>query len=129
MPVIQFTPADVLRSKILDTGWYGSLIKKVEAAASKNGDSVNYTVTFEIENMEGKEIERYFNSKAISMLLPLIAAVTGKQIKAENFQFDTDELVNKKVDCKVVTEIYEGRPVNKVTEFVPYGKGKELQPF
>lgn len=131
MPIIKITAADVLKSKTLDAGWYGSEIIKVESSSTttEKGPSINYILTFLIENSEGKEIERYFNSKAIGMICPLIAAATGKQIKPEEFTFDLDELLHKKVDSKLEVDIYQGRPTNKINEWVPYGRGKELQPF
>ena len=131
MPIIKFTPADVLRGKTLEAGWYGSEITKIETSATTTdkGPSLNYIVTFLIEGADGKEVDRYFNSKAIGMMCPLIAAATGKVIKPEEFAFDTDELLHKKVDTKLEVEMYQGRPSNKPTEWVPYGRGKEMQPF
>jgi hypothetical protein len=131
MPIIRFTPADVLKAKTLEAGWYGSEIIKIDSASTTTdkGSSINYIFTFLIENSEGKEIERYFNSKAVGMMCPLIAAATGKIVKPENFDFDTDELLHKKVDSKLDVEIYQGRPQNKINEWVAYGKGKQLQPF
>lgn len=127
MPIIKITAADIQKNKNLENGWYGAQISKVgDLEKSSKGDSVNLKVTFTIDNTDGKEIERYYNSKAMGMIVPLVEAIRNNgPIPPADFALDTDELLNKKIDVKVVNEIYEGRPVNKIEGFLPYGKGKE----
>lgn len=125
MPLLKFTAADVLRTKVLEKGWYNVQVKTVsDFTTSKAGDSNNIKITFLVEGTEGKEIERTYNSKAMSMMIPLIAACTGQVIKPENFDFDTDTLKGKKCDGKIDIEMYEGNPKNVLNDFVPHGKGK-----
>ncbi len=128
MPIINITAADVLKSRNIDPAWYGATITKIgDLIASSAGDSVNCKITFTIEGTEGKEIDRTYNSKAIGMIIPLFAAVKGVDISTitpENFQINTDELLNKKVDVKVVLEQYQGRYTNKVEDVLAYGKGR-----
>lgn len=134
MPLISFTKADILRSKLLEAGWYGMTIKSFsEPTKSSGGDSVNWIVTFTLDEIpgvvpEGKELERYYNSKAKSMMLPLISAALEKTIDPANFDLDGSMLVGKKVDNRVAVENYEGRLINKISDdFVPYGKSKTMQ--
>lgn len=131
MPVINFTKADVLRSRNLESDkWYSWQIARVEGPkASKGGDSYNYTVVLSLidhsPETDGKEINRMYNTKAISMMIPLIAAVKGinqDEIEADKFTFDLDELVGKKIDGKHKLENYEGSLIPKVEEYLPYKK-------
>jgi len=131
MPIIKITAADIQKQKTLEVGWYSAQITKVsEFTTSKKGDSVNLTVTFLIDGTEGREIDRVYNSKSMGMIVPLIEAVKGKPVEPKDFDYDTSMLVAAKLDVKVVVEIYEGRLLNKIESYLPYGKGKEVQaPF
>jgi hypothetical protein len=127
LPVIQFTIADVLRTKVLEEGWYSFLISDVTGPTpNSKKDGVNYTITFTLIDAgerDGKEIKRVFSNKAISMMIPLVAAargITEDQIPKEGFSFDTDELVGKKIDGKATPNVYEGQINNKVEIYMPY---------
>ncbi len=128
MPVIKFETKDVLKSKVLEDKWYSFEIREIPAAVvNAGGDGFNYKVRFALidagEEMNGKEIERTFSSKAIGMMIPLVAAARGiplSDIPVEGFQLDTDELVGKKIDGHCKIEIYNGNPNNKVEEYAPY---------
>lgn len=125
MPVIAFSKADVLRTKTVDTGWYEATITRIDGPKeAKSGGSLNFDVIFtlgEKSPIPGKELNRTFNSKAISMMIPLVAAAKGEAVNENGFQLDTDDLLNKKVDIKVVVDTYEGQLLNKVEEFLPHG--------
>jgi hypothetical protein len=122
MPIIKVTEADLAKSKLLDPGYYGSQIVKVSGLEkSKSGDSLNQIITFRIDSA-GKEIDHYFSSKAFGMIGPLHKAVFGTDMVAG--EFDTDTLLNKKVDVKVITDNYQGSLNNKIEGWVPYGAGK-----
>jgi hypothetical protein len=134
VPVIQFSTADVLRNKVLPEGWYSWLISAIEGPTpNSKKDGVNYTAVFTLIEQgeeDGKEIRRVFSSKAMSMMIPLAAAVKGMtidQIPKEGFALDTDELVGKKVDGKVKTDVYEGQMKNVVEEYMPYKAGKAMK--
>ena len=133
MPVIQFTTADVLRAKTLEEGYYSFLISGVLGPATdKSGSGVNYkfqhTLIDVSPEMDGKVIDINFSSKAISMMIPCIEAANGGgKVAKEGFSFNTDDVIGKKVDAKVVVEIYNGQPKNDISAWFPYkgvvGKG------
>ena len=125
MPIIQFTTADVLRSKLLPEGFYSFKIAKVDGPKeNKAKDGFNFVFKFELidagEGLDGKVIEHTFSNKAMSMMLPCISAVKGTTIEPKDFVFDTDEVVNAKVDCKVIQDTYEGQLNNKIFAWFPY---------
>jgi len=123
MPLIKFTAADVLRNKVLDAGWFGAEIVKVnDWKASKDGESQNLLVTFRIDKTDGKEIEINFNSKQLNRLIPLCSAATLQEFKPEDFVFNTDDLFGKKVDVEVVHKEYQGNIGNDIKNYLPYGK-------
>lgn len=132
MPILKITAADIAKSKVVPEGWYGLEVVRVsDFITSSKGDSANVVVSFRVEGTDGKELDRYYNTKAIGMVIPLVEAVRGKKVDPEDFEFDTDELKGKKVDNKIVQEVYEGRIINKVSDnFLPYGQGKNQKtPF
>lgn len=131
MPKISFTPADILKGKLLDAGWYGAKIVKVADDWSPSADkqSSNLKVTYEIKGTGGKEIDHTFNSKAIGMMIPLLSAIKGHEIKPEAMEFDSKELLGKDIDVNVIQDTYNGMLNNKVTGYLPAGKGKSAQTY
>ncbi len=128
MPIIKFETKDILRSKVLEAKWYSWEVRDIGApVANDKGDGYNYKVRFSLidagEDLNGKEVERTFSSKAIGMMIPLVAAARSVKltdIPVEGFQIDTDELVGKKIDGNCKIDIYNGNPNNKVEEYAPY---------
>ena len=134
MPIIKITAADLKKTENSEPGWYGATISKIgDLKTSSKGDSVNLTISFLLEGSGGKELDHNFNSKLIGTINPLIAATNGNGIKlkeGEEINFDTDNLLGKKLDVKVIVDIYNGIPINKIDGFLPYGKGRNQQtPF
>ena len=131
MPIIKVTAADVLRGKLLDEAWYGLVIKGAsDWKKAKTGDSVNCTVTFLVENTEGKEIDYVINSTGLGFHVPLFSALAGKKLDPKDLEIDTSDWAGKKVDGKIKQDLYDGRLNNKIVDFVPYGQGKsQTAPF
>jgi hypothetical protein len=136
MPIIKITAADLKKTQNLEPGWRSAVIVRVgDLKTSSKGDSINCPVTFLIEGTDGKELEVSFNSKLIGLIKPLIEAASNGtqklQLKeGEEMTFNTDELVGKKVDVKIITDVYNGVPINKIDGYLPAGKGKGQQsPF
>jgi hypothetical protein len=137
MPMIVFSKADILRSQTMESQWASFEFSNV-MGPTKNaaGDGYNYVVQFTLTDfkpnpeLNGKEFKRTFSSKAMGMMIPLVAAVRNVDVQSikDEFNFDTDELKGKKLDGKISLEMYEGRPTNKVEEYLAYGKGVNMQP-
>ena len=56
-------------------------------------------------------------------MIPLVAAVQGKKLEElpkADFDFDTDQLVGKKVDGKYTLENYNGQLNGRVETYSPY---------
>lgn len=138
MPLINFTPGDILRQKLIPEGWYGAKITQILGPKqSSKGDSINFDFDFTLDEKSpapGKVITRTFNSKAIGMLVPLIAACRGVTVETITNDptalktFDTEECLNKQIDVKVIRDLYEGQMSNKVDGFLPRGMGSSI-PF
>lgn len=127
MPVINVTKGDILASStIQEVGYYSMVVSKIDLETSKNGDSTNIIVNCEViddPKWEGKQIRTYFNSKGIGNILPLYAATTGVKLDGAG-ALNTDDMVGKKFDGKIGTRPYEGRLVNEIQDYLPYGAGK-----
>jgi hypothetical protein len=129
MPIIKITRADIEKLKTLEGGWYGATITKVsDPTPSNDKQSINTIVTITID-IVGKEMNQYFNSKLIAMIIPLYEAVMGKRI-TEELDLDTGHLLGKKLDVKLTTEIYKGNSQNAIEGYLPYGAGaNQKAPF
>lgn len=135
MPIIRFSKADILRSQTMEQQWASFEITATGSRKNDAGDGTNYDITFSLiehknPDLNGKEFKRTFSSKAIGMMIPLIAAVEDKDVNTikEEFDFDIDMLRGRKVDGKIITDVYNNRPTNKVEEYLPYKKGVNMQP-
>src|SRR5678816_1111613 len=125
MPAIVFSKADILRSQLMESQWASFDISAVTGPTkNSNGDGYNYVVHLTLTeykpnpDLNGKEFKRTFSSKAMGMMIPLVAAVKNVDVNTikDEFTFDTDELKGKKVDGKISIDNFEGRHVNKVEE-------------
>lgn len=134
MPIITFSEKDVMMNKVIDGGWYGARITKVEgpvAAATKPGKapSYNYVVFVELDEKSlapGKEFQCYFNTKLMGKMLPVFAAAKGVTLEdAASQENDTDTLVESKIDVEVVPDVYNGQPSNRINNWLPFGKGTQ----
>ena len=124
MPILKITAADIEKTKNLEPGWYGALICRVHALKkSSGGDSINQQIDFQIEGGKGKEIPVTFNTKLLGKMAPLWEAALGKPLNEG--EFDTDELLGKKVDVKVAPVLYNGNMLDNIQMFLPYGKSKD----
>lgn len=135
MPIIRFSKADTLRSQTMEQQWASFEIVATGSRKNDAGDGNNYDITFQLiehknADLNGKEFKRTFSSKAIGMMIPLIAAVEDKDINTikDEFEFDIDSLRGRKVDGKIITDVYNNRPTNKVEEYLPYKKGVNMVP-
>lgn len=136
MPAISFNTADILRARVMEKGWKPLQITAIEGpTANSKKDGFNYTVVFtliEDSDLAGKEFKRVFSNKAISMMIPLIAAARGlkeSDIPKEGFTLDTDELLGKKIDGLVDTDTYEGQLKNVVEVYLPYKASSQIPAF
>ena len=130
--IIKLTPADILKGKLLDAGWYSAKVVKCGddwVKAKSDPNSANWLVTFEIQNTGGKEIDVSFSSKALGFLTPFISAVRGKEVPPEHLAFETTEVKGKMVDVQIIQDTYQGMMNNKITAYLPAGKGKSAQTY
>ncbi len=118
MPIINISKQDILRQQTLEPGWYKCKVSAIVPKASKDKLSLNFETKFVLDGDE-RELTTNFNSKAMGMAIPFVEAATGDKI-TEEVSIDTDKLIGAKLTIKVENEPYDGRLVNKVTNFLPY---------
>jgi hypothetical protein len=135
-----------MKSKILPAGWQSfEVIEIGEPKKSSSGNSFNLWSSFRIiddEKYEGKELEIAFNTsekmKAPSTmgtmylmpkhyLLHLAAATACIELDEVPEDLDTDSLKGLKFDGKVEKIISDGVAMNTISQFLPYGAGKEKE--
>lgn len=139
MPIINFTPGDILRQKLLEEQWCGVEITAITGpTTASKGDSVNFRFEYTLDEKSpapGKVITDVFNSKAIGMLIPLIAACRNVDVASITADpkalssLNTDDLLHAKFDLKVIRELYEGQWNNKPGGYLPKGKGTAAPAF
>jgi hypothetical protein len=125
---IQLTPADMVKGEPLPEGWFKAEITEAIAKPSKAGDSINYTATFLIEdNPDKRTVDKIYNSKGIGFIKPLLAALKGKTVqqfieetKTTGVDFEFEAIKGGKVQIKIGSRLYEGRPVSEVQDVAPY---------
>lgn len=125
---ITLTPADMMKGEPHKEGWVKAEVVEATAAPNKAADGVNYIATFLIEDDPDKRtIEKIFSSKGIGFIKPFLAALKGKSVqqfvdetKTTGVDFEWDAVKGGKVQIKIGSRLYEGRPVSEVQDFAPY---------
>jgi hypothetical protein len=125
MSIIGFDSRDILRSKIVKPSWYKVRINKVSEANSKKGDSTNYLIddaeivcddeTGDTEFAGVPTPYWNFNSKAKGFMIPFFEAISGEKIEAGTRMQWNNALEGKEIAVQIVNEMFEGRPVNRMT--------------
>jgi hypothetical protein len=131
MAILKMTPADILKGKLLDAGWYPAKVVKVDEDWTPTADkqSMNTKIVFEILGTGGKEIEVIINSKGIGFASNMIAAARGSELKLELQDIDTAELLGKELDVQLIQDAYNGRMSNKISSYLPKGRGSKAQTY
>lgn len=128
MPILKFTKADLLKGQTIKPDWYKCEVMGIVLKTPKtgSGDSINYVVTIKLPGLDGQEMDHTFNSKAMGLMAPFIAACLGKKLKEITdaldqgvLDFDTDLQTGKKLQVKIKNEPWEGRMTNKAEDWLP----------
>ena len=112
---------DLLRSKIVQPGWYTANIKAVTQKAAKTDGSTNTVVSFVIKGgaFDGVPLDRVFSEKSPGFAENFVTAIQGRKPKAEGEDFDFDRAVGKDIRVYVTNDKYAGRLVNRAEDFAP----------
>jgi hypothetical protein len=145
MAVIHFNAADALQTTVVPANIYPTEISSLTGPTkSTSGKSVHYFVDFTITEGEykGKTRTVIFNSESNNVsllgdmqffpqayLLTVHSAISGREVKAEDFALDTDELVNQPFDAAWGVQTVDGHLINVVNSFHPKGYGAQAPAF
>ena len=137
MAVIRFTAADALQTTTVPADIYPSEITQITGPTkSGSGKSTHFFVDIAITDgrFKGKTRTVIFNSGTnnISMLgdmqffpqayfLIVDSAITGREVKPEEFDLDTEALVHKPFDAAWGVMTVDGHIVNVINSFHPAG--------
>jgi len=125
--MFQVTREDMLRSKVLDPGWYPVIIKKVsqEKAKSDGGQSTNTWIDMTVlggpDQQDGSRpndtpLRRCFSEKAPGFIIPYLQAC-GASVKTEGGNYDIEKSIGKKIQAYVKNRLWEGNLQNDVVDF------------
>lgn len=125
---INITPEDMKAGEPIDNGWYKCEVVEVLSKPSKDGNSVNHIATCQLEGYKDNDskVVARFNSKAIAMIKPFLAALAGKtlaQFIDENksgVDFEFEQVKGGKLQIQVENKLYEGRYIPEVKNYAPY---------
>lgn len=128
--MISIPKGDLAKGIPITNGWAEFEITSAYAKPSKDGNSVNYIAVHKlVGDVNEREVLHNFNSKAIGMIAPWIAALSGKTVQeildsitTGTLSFDFESTIGKHLMAKVNQEIFEGRIVTKLSDFASMGK-------
>lgn len=145
MAIIRFSASDVLQTKTVEANIYPSEITKIEGpSASASGKSVNYVVDIMITEgkYKGKTRTVMFSSGVSNPTLlgsmqffpqqtfiELDTAITGDEHKPEDFELNTESLINKPFEAAWGIGTVDGHMTNVINGFHPRGFSKKPLPF
>lgn len=119
------TREDMLRSKIVDPGWYKAKVSNVTQEPSNAGDSTNTWIHFTIlggppqkdkSNIVDTPVRRCFSEKAPGFIVPFLIAC-GANVTEDGGDFDLEHARGKEMMIYIKTGMYEGKPQNNVEDF------------
>lgn len=111
---------DMLRSKVVEPGWYNCIIKGVSQEAASTDGSTNTIVDFVVIDGPQKDVplRRYFSEKAPGFAVNFFKAC-GAQIGEQGATFDVEKSIGRKMQVFVKNEEYGGSMRNRVEDFRP----------
>ena len=118
---LRITRDDLLKSKIVEPGWYPTEVAEVKEAPTKAGDSTNWNVTLRIQapvEFAGVTVIRTFNEKGAGFAINFLKAC-GAVISEEGAEFDMQAAIGRKIMTYIKTEEYQGTPKNRAEDFRP----------
>ena len=122
MPKLTITSREMKKFRALDPAWYPFKIESINTKPAKTDGSTNYVVRYigTGPNNDGAEVTEYYNEKTPTRWVPLLSAITKKDIDPEaDLDFDYDELVGKSIQIYITNEMYAGTMRNHVGEIGP----------
>lgn len=121
MSKIRISREDMLKSKVVEPGWYPCEIVRSSEAPSKTDGSMNYTVEMKILDGPFKDVTVYrlFNEKGMGYAVRFLESLGAKVDPDKGGEFDLDRAVGKKLTVYIKNEIYEGQMRNRVEDFRP----------
>ncbi len=125
---ITLTPADMMKGEPHKEGWVKAKVVDAFSGPNKAQDGINYTASFEIEDdPDHRTIEKIFSSKGMGFMKGFLAALAGKTIqqfvdekKTTGVEFEFEDIKGGKLQIKIGSRIYDGRPVSEVQDYAPY---------
>jgi hypothetical protein len=120
MPIIEFSPRDILRGKVVTPAWYRVHIEAIGESPSADKQSTNYpvegTVLFNSDNgdtsFQGVPIDWNFNSKAIGFAVGFLAALGVEAVPGK--RFDLARAAGQDIDVFIENDTWQNRIVNRV---------------
>lgn len=109
---------DLLRSKVVQPGWYPALIKSVTTKPAKTDGSLNTTIHCVIQGgaFDGVPVDRLFSEKAPGFAENFVVAVTGAPVDPDQ-EYDFERAVGKEVMIYVKNREWQGRLTNDIADF------------
>jgi hypothetical protein len=145
VPIIHFSASDALQTTVVPADIYPSQITQIVGPTkSSSGKSTNMFVDIEIIDgkYKGKTRTIIFNSESNNVammgdaqffpqayMLSLDSAITGREVKAEDYALDTDLLLHKPFDASWGVTTVDGHMVNTINSFHPRGYGASAPAF
>lgn len=147
MPILKFTDADKLASKVItEKGVFTGILSELEGPKkSASGSSHTFFATFKITQpgpWMSKEINVAFNTgtREASILggsmwhpyrdlMKVAAAVQKVKFDDVDQNIDTDLLIGQPMDLVIAPESADGNLINVIKAWLPEGTGSAASPF
>jgi hypothetical protein len=135
--VIKITKRDALRAKILDPGWYSCIVDGYEkrTASTDGGTLHQFEITVEDGQHKGVPLNAYvIPEKVLGIGKPFFSAcglpseIWTKAEAGEEFEFDPQNLVGKKLRVMVKPEAFGNRTLNKAFDFMAVQEASMVPP-
>jgi len=126
MPLhFKVTREDMLRSKVLDPGWYKIKVVKMWEEKASDGESMNTWIEGKVisgpaqkdgSNIVDTPTRRCFSEKAPGMATPFLRAI-GCNVTENGFSGDIEKGIGQEILAYNENRMYEGRMMNDWKDF------------
>ena len=122
---VRITKDDLLKTQLLEPGWYPCEITGYTEETSKKGDSVNMIPTFIVIGSKGKGavLRTWFNEQGTVYMKNFLESIGAKMGSDGDFDVDLSEktLKGKRLQVYITRGEYQGKGQNSATDYRPIG--------
>jgi hypothetical protein len=115
------TREDLLKGRPIPPTWYLAEVTEVTESEAKKDNSHNWNITLKIVEGDQKGVTLYqvFNEKGKGFAIRFLEAIGFKIDSEKGADIELERAIGRKVKVFVKNELYEGKMLNRIQDYMP----------